>query len=287
MTHYTKYFMLLIKSIFYISVALVVCLGVIGGGWGPKQVPESHPFYSEEKMLIAHRGVTDQAPENTFASAQRAIELGFSAIEIDIKQSADEQFYLFHDRLSTRLFKEDFPLKEKTLDQLQKLPLYHKGIPTDHGVPGLESFTRKFASDLIFYVDVKRHGNNRYNYLTDKIAEFLQRHQLTDNAFVGSDFLFTAYLEYRHPELHTVFTGPGDALIMVYDWIPRKFRPDFIISYAQGVTEKHLDWLHRKGLMNRRMLYGVNGDNYLEVRQWGIPKLLVDYDPVMNKDLIN
>jgi len=39
--------------------------------------------------------------------------------------------------------------------------------------------------------------------------------------------------------------------------------------------------------MSRRMLYGVNGTNYNKVKAWGVPILVVDYDPVMDADLGN
>jgi hypothetical protein len=52
---------------------------------------------------------------------------------------------------------------------------------------------------------------------------------------------------------------------MIYRWIPKKFRPDFIISYAKEVTASHLNWLEGKGLINRRMLYGVDKHNYDQV----------------------
>ena len=275
----------IIKVILLLSFFLVIFLGVIGGGWGEKQSLKDHPFYQGDLRLISHRGVVDQAPENTIAAATRAKSLGFRALEFDLKQSKDDRFYLFHDRNTSRLFGKEFSLKPLTLEEIQQTPLLHNQQASHHRVPDLDSFTREFANQLNFYVDVKRHGNNRYHRLTSKIAAYLSQYGLTDHAWVGSDFLFTAYLEYRYPEIHTVFTGPGDWTIVVYRWIPKRFRPDFIISYADEVTSGHVRWLQKKNLLNRRMVYGVNGDNYLQVKTLGIPILVVDYDPIMDQDL--
>ena len=59
----------ILKAILIFAALLILSLGIVGGGWGPKEVPASHPFYSGKLRLIAHRGVTDTVPENTFASA--------------------------------------------------------------------------------------------------------------------------------------------------------------------------------------------------------------------------
>lgn len=276
---------IILKSLMALVMLVVLALATIGGGWGNKELSDTHTFYSGDLTLIAHRGVTDTAPENTRESATRAKDLGFKFIELDIKQSIDNKFYLFHDRDSRRLFGTDISLNSSTLTELQQFPLHHQGLPSKHRVPELDAFTEEFSDDLTFYLDIKRHGNYRYGALAEQIVDFMEQQELSNNYLVGSDFLFTAYLEFRYPQLHTVFTGPGDWTIIFYRWIPRRFRPNFIISYAQEITEWHLDWLNKKDLLNRRMLYGVNGTNYQQVRQWGIPYLVVDYDPVMNSDL--
>ncbi len=276
-----KFIKIVFMSLLTLVVVLLLLLGWLGSGWGIKSTPQDHPFYSGAPRMIAHRGVSDAAPENTLAATDRALELGFEAMEIDIKESADQQFFLFHDRTGSRLLNNPGPVGPQDLDIIQQWPLYYNGQATDHRIPDLESFLSQYRGELTIYFDVKRHGNDRYAYLADKLWEIIRRHDLVEKAFVGSDFLFTAYLEYRYPELHTVFTGPGDGSIFIYHWIPKKFRPDFIISYAREVTPGHLEWLRRNDLMHRRMLYGVNVDTFQDVIQMGVPILVVDYHPVM------
>lgn len=47
--------------------------------------------------LIAHRGFSSQAPENTAAAIEKAADYGFDTIEIDIRQTADGVWVVFHD----------------------------------------------------------------------------------------------------------------------------------------------------------------------------------------------
>ena len=47
--------------------------------------------------LIGHRGVKDLCPENTIESISKALEIGLTYVEIDVKISKDEIPFLLHD----------------------------------------------------------------------------------------------------------------------------------------------------------------------------------------------
>jgi glycerophosphoryl diester phosphodiesterase len=46
--------------------------------------------------IVAHRGVPTEAPENTIASFQRAVELGADAVELDVRLTADRIPIVYH-----------------------------------------------------------------------------------------------------------------------------------------------------------------------------------------------
>ncbi len=46
--------------------------------------------------IVAHRGIPKEAPENTLASFQRAIELGADAVEMDVRLTSDQVPVVFH-----------------------------------------------------------------------------------------------------------------------------------------------------------------------------------------------
>lgn len=47
--------------------------------------------------VIAHRGASAHAPENTLPAFRRAVELGAEEVELDVQLSADDRLVLFHD----------------------------------------------------------------------------------------------------------------------------------------------------------------------------------------------
>lgn len=51
----------------------------------------------EKINLIAHRGFSCQAPENTVSAIQKAAEYGFDTVEIDVRQTSDGVWVVFHD----------------------------------------------------------------------------------------------------------------------------------------------------------------------------------------------
>lgn len=69
-------------------------------------------------ILAAHRGDRAGAPENTMAAFRQAIELGAEMIETDVRETADGELVLIHDRSTYRTSGVDKNVDEMTLDEL-------------------------------------------------------------------------------------------------------------------------------------------------------------------------
>ena len=48
-------------------------------------------------MVIAHRGASAEAPENSMEALELGMELGADAIELDVRRSADGVLVVIHD----------------------------------------------------------------------------------------------------------------------------------------------------------------------------------------------
>ena len=64
--------------------------------------PSPAPLHAEVKLpdplVIAHRGASAIAPENTAAAIREAIRLGAKVIEFDVRTTRDGELVLFHDK---------------------------------------------------------------------------------------------------------------------------------------------------------------------------------------------
>jgi glycerophosphoryl diester phosphodiesterase len=87
--------------------------------------------------IVAHRGVSSEAPENTMPAFQRAIELGADAVELDVRLTSDGVPVVYHYFYLDEITDLSGPIFEYTWEQLQGLRHFKSGhfrIPTLHQV---------------------------------------------------------------------------------------------------------------------------------------------------------
>lgn len=72
-------------------------------------------------MVIAHRGSSAQAPENTLPAFQLAWEQGADAIEADFQLTKDGHIICFHDKDTKRLAGQALAVADATLEELRQL----------------------------------------------------------------------------------------------------------------------------------------------------------------------
>ena len=71
--------------------------------------------------IVAHRGASHDAPENTLASFRLAFEQNADAIEGDFFLTKDQQIVCIHDAKTKRTSGEEHDVAETTLEDLRKL----------------------------------------------------------------------------------------------------------------------------------------------------------------------
>lgn len=76
---------------------------------------------SEAVEIIAHRGYSAKAPENTLAALDAAVEADADAVEFDLHTAACGTPVLFHDAMLSRTTNGVGPLRRRTLEQLRSL----------------------------------------------------------------------------------------------------------------------------------------------------------------------
>ena len=76
---------------------------------------------NHKPLVIAHRGASGLAPENTLAAFNMAIALGADGVEMDVQLSADNRVIVMHDARVNRTTNATGNLADFTADQIAKL----------------------------------------------------------------------------------------------------------------------------------------------------------------------
>jgi glycerophosphoryl diester phosphodiesterase len=122
----------------------------------PIEVTPEMQIQKEDLSLIAHRGYTKDAPENTLASIKAAGEAGFWGCEFDIRRTADGMWVLMHDETLLRTLESDIAIREVSYADLQA---YSYGRDEDDAhirIPTLEEALLLCKSyNMMAYVEVK------------------------------------------------------------------------------------------------------------------------------------
>lgn len=71
-------------------------------------------------VIVAHRGASRRAPENTMEAFRLAVESGADAIELDVHLSADGQLAVIHDETLDRTTDRIGTIASQTMDEIRQ-----------------------------------------------------------------------------------------------------------------------------------------------------------------------
>lgn len=113
---------------------------------------------------MAHRGESENTPENTMLALEAASSIGVDVLESDVRLTKDDEIVLFHDDDLTRTTGAEGTIRSHTLEELQQIDFGYNFTP-DGGSSfpfrgqGLKIVTLREAfdriPDIIFNLDIK------------------------------------------------------------------------------------------------------------------------------------
>ncbi|MFN0728037.1 glycerophosphodiester phosphodiesterase family protein [Polaribacter gochangensis] len=104
-------------------------------------------------QIIAHRGASFNAPENTLSAIQLAWNLGVKKVEIDVHLSKDHQIVVIHDENTKRLTGKDTLVKDQTLVELKGLEV---GVETGvDKIPTLKEVLKTIPKESTLIIEIK------------------------------------------------------------------------------------------------------------------------------------
>lgn len=94
----------------------------------PQKRPDKEALDYAHPIILAHRGGSLIAPENSMAAFKKSAELGVHGFEIDVRLTKDEEIIVFHDEYLDRTTDATGRVSEMTLAQLKTYDLGYQYV---------------------------------------------------------------------------------------------------------------------------------------------------------------
>ena len=239
-------------------------------------------------VIIAHRGASHYAPENTLAAFQLAVEQGADGIELDVRLSADGHLVVIHDASVRRTTNGRGWVANLTLGQLRELnvsehcPKRAGGALPRQQIPTLDEVFETLGNQLLINVELKplvRHTK----ILSEKVAFTIQRHRLKDVVICSSfsPFALKALAQFA-PEIPRGLLLPAGA-----------FPSQLAVSAGRKLTYQtlHPDYrdllkgtpsaFFQQSARQRVFAYTINDETDIRrLFQWGVDGIFTDDPPL-------
>ncbi|ECB9644972.1 glycerophosphodiester phosphodiesterase [Listeria monocytogenes] len=141
-------------------------------------------LYEPNTKIIAHRGDTMNAVENTVEAIESAAKAGADYSEIDIQETKDHQFVVFHDMTLRRLAGNSKRVADMTLKELQQTKVSSGDYSSD--IASFDEIIKTAKRNKIdLLVEVKLHGGESSD-MVERLVALLKKEKVTDKYLVQS-----------------------------------------------------------------------------------------------------
>lgn len=110
--------------------------------------------------IVAHRGASGSAPENTMSAIENAISGGAHWVEIDVQRTADDRVVVVHDRDLVRIGNASLVVSQTPYAQLANIDVGSWLDPrfSDQRIPTLEAVLEHCKSRIKVNIELKYYG---------------------------------------------------------------------------------------------------------------------------------
>jgi glycerophosphoryl diester phosphodiesterase len=139
-------------------------------------------------LIIAHRGASRRAPENTLAAFRLAAEAGADAIELDARLSADGAVVVLHDFTLDRTTNGTGPVMERTLTELKSLDAGAKfGVGfAGEPIPLLDEVLEAVGQRVLIDIELKDYENIWDLRLAKAVVRIVRHYGLERRVLISS-----------------------------------------------------------------------------------------------------
>lgn len=131
-------------------------------------------------QVCAHRGYWKEAPENSIAAIEKAIQNDIDFIEIDVRKTKDDKLVLMHNASIDETTNGSGNVSDLTLEEIKSYYLYYNDRQTTERAPSLAEALMAARGKI--YVDIDM-----------KISDYRSVYDIVEQCGMLSQCMFTVY----------------------------------------------------------------------------------------------
>lgn len=230
-------------------------------------------------MVIAHRGFSGEAPENTLAAFKKAIEVGSDMMELDVHFSKDGQVVVIHDDTLERTTNGRGKVADHTLQELKKLDAgsWFESPFSGEQIPTLKEVLQLAQGNILVNIEIKNEYLGPYTIsdLADRTLQEVKRRREVNRVIFSS---------FYPSGLHRIKEGnPQARLALLYhkSWnILEEVtggKPFSILNLRRSyLTKDKIAKVHQEGM--KVNTYTVNSEGEMEqFIRWRIDGIITNH----------
>ncbi len=231
--------------------------------------------------IIAHRGSSKRAPENTVSSIMTSVEDKADYAEFDVQQTKDGVVVLMHDKDLRRVAKVNKNIEEVDYSEIKLLDvsgIYSQKFKGEK-IPTLDEVIKKAKGKIKLDIEIKSYGNNIN--LPEKVVKIIEDNNATDSSIICSfDYKILEKVKKLNPKIQTGYiTSFNNDDILSLNCV------DFYSIYNSKVNKELVDKIHK----NNKKIHVWTVDNVKDMKKFiemGVDGVITDYPEKLKSILI-
>ncbi len=224
-------------------------------------------------LIMAHRGASSIAPENTLKAFKTAIELKADFIEFDVLETKDGEIVVCHDHEISRLTGQHAYIRDLSLGELKSFD-FGEG----EKIPTLEELIEVTIGKINLNCEVIEAG------ISYKVVKILQKYSIIESTIISS-FILSELLQFQKIDselkLGLVLTKDMVSPRWVIKFCKKAINNNFfaIHPYWKAINKEIVEFAHSNGLIVNiwtQIYEPIEDSDLREVVRMGIDGLMHD-----------
>ena len=216
----------------------------------------------QDFLIIAHRGASSYAPENTIAAFDLALQMGASHLELDVHLTHDDHLVVIHDDAVDRTTNGTGPVADQTLAALQALDAgaWFGDAFAGARIPTLAGVLTRYRGRAHLHIELKGHTA----HLPQRTVDLVRAHGMAQHV---------TFTSFQHAHLQTMRAYAPECPT---GWLVGEIS-DTVIAQAHALGCAQL--CPRASLVTPGLVQRLHAEGF-KVRAWGVANEALMYQVV-------